>query len=68
MSLLSFIDDILKTSFSKDTDGLLEFSIFQQLNTNGLKQLFLAASRGLVITDIYNKFNQQKDELGLTNQ
>ena len=68
MSLLSFIDDMLKTSFSKDTDGLLEFSIFQQLNTNGLKHLFLAASRGLVITDIYNKFNQQKDELGLTNQ
>lgn len=66
MDLLSFIDDMLHTSFSKDENGLIEYNVYNQLDKHGLENLLLAASRGLIITDIYNKFENERKSLGLT--
>lgn len=66
MEILSFIDDMLHTTFSKDEDGLIEYNVFRQLDKHGLENLLLAASRGLIITDIYNKFENERKSLGLT--
>lgn len=66
MEILSFIDDMLHTTFSKDEDGLIEYNVFRQLDNHGLENLLLAASRGLIITDIYNKFENERKSLGLT--
>lgn len=66
LEFLQFIDDMLKTSFSKSEDGLIEFNIYNQLDKHGLENLLLAASRGLIITDIYNQFETDRNKLGLT--
>ena len=66
INLLRYVDDVLNTRFSHDEDGLLLFNVFGQLNKSGLEHLLLAASRGLIITDIYNKFNQERESLNLT--
>ena len=63
MDLLEFIDSMLKTTFSKDVEGLQEFMIFNHLDKKGIENLLLASARALVITDIHNKF----DNSGLTS-
>jgi hypothetical protein len=54
---------MLKTAFSKDENGLIEFGVYNQLDKHGLENLLLAASRGLIITDIYNKFETNRGKL-----
>lgn len=56
MSILQFIDRMLSTNFSSDQDGLRKLSIMQRLSNNNFKELFAAATRALVVTDLYNKF------------
>lgn len=66
MKLLSFIDQMLSTSFSKDSDGLILFNIYNQLDKHGFENLLLAASRALIVTHIYNDFEQNRTSHNLT--
>ena len=63
LEYLQFVDEMLKTAFSKDENGLIEFGVYNQLDKHGLENLLLAASRGLIITDIYNKFETNRGKL-----
>ena len=66
MDALSFIDEMLKTTFSVDDEGLIEFGVYDQIDKRGLENLLLAASRGLIITDIYRQFENDRVAMGLT--
>lgn len=66
MDALSFIDEMLKTTFSVDDEGLIEFGVYDQIDKRGLENLLLAASRGLIITDIYRQFENDRAAMGLT--
>lgn len=55
MDVLTFIDDILGTQFGT-TDGLRELFLMNGAHKNNLQRLLSSAVRGLVITDIYDKF------------
>jgi hypothetical protein len=66
MDALSFIDEMLKTTFSADDEGLIEFGVYDQIDKRGLENLLLAASRGLIITDIYRQFENDRAAMGLT--
>lgn len=57
MSILQFIDTMLTTDFSLSVDGLTKLQFLQSLNSNNIKGLLSSAIRALVITDVYNEFN-----------
>lgn len=57
MSVLDFIDTMLGTYFGRDVDGLRELSLLLRVKKNNLTEMFAAASRALLVTDIYNKFD-----------
>lgn len=58
VEILTFIDKNLKTSFALNEQSLLELKMFMQLDATGFNNLFLAAVRNLVITQINEKFNK----------
>ena len=62
VKILEFIDKNLKTSFSLNEQSLLELKMLMQLDSSGFNNLFLAAFRNMVITQIKDKF----DKSGLT--
>lgn len=55
-AILNFIDTMLDTTFSSDPDSLREFHLLMGINKKNLKEMFASASRALLVTDIYNKF------------
>ena len=64
MEVLNFIDTMLGTYFGQDIDGLRELNLFLKTNKNNFKELFAAASRALLVTDIYYQFEQATKEDG----
>jgi hypothetical protein len=57
MSILDFLDTMFEnTFFGKDRDGLKLFYLINKMNKNNFKEMFLSASRALLVTDIYNQF------------
>lgn len=53
--ILTFIDEMLGTTFSNDKFGLQKFVMLMEVNKSNFKNLFLSASRALLISDIYYK-------------
>lgn len=64
MSVLDFIDTMLGTYFSRDVDGLRELSLLLKMKKQNLTEMFASASRVLLVTDIYNNFNNALDSKG----
>lgn len=64
MSLLRFVDTMLSTNFSSDQEGLRKLSLMQNLHSNNFKELVASAARALVVTDIYNQFENATKEDG----
>ena len=64
MSVLRFIDTMLSTNFSTDQEGLRKLGMMQNLSKTNFKELFASAARALVVTDIYNQFEQAIKENG----
>lgn len=66
MEILNFIDTMLGTYFSRDIDGLRELNLFLKVSKNrdNFKELFVSASRALLVTDIYNQFEKAIKEDG----
>lgn len=64
MSVLDFVDTMLGTYFSRDVDGLRELSLLLRVDKKNLKEMFASASRALLVTDIYNSFNNALDSKG----
>lgn len=60
MGILEFIDEMLGTRFSKSEDGLEELNLLLSVQSMNFKNLIVAASRALLVTDIYNQFNNAK--------
>lgn len=64
--VLSFIDNMLNTDFSKNTQSLNELVISIKGRPNFLHDVFMSAARALVIQDIYNDFRKATKEDGST--
>lgn len=64
--VLSFIDNMLNTDFSKNTQSLNELVISMKGRPNFLHDIFMSAARALVIQDIYNDFRKSTKEDGST--
>ncbi len=65
MAVLDFIDSMFEnTFFGRDIDGLKEFHLVTKMNKSNFKEMFLSASRALLVTDIYNQFDQATKENG----
>lgn len=64
--VLSFIDNMLNTDFSKNTQSLNELVISMKGRPNFLHDVFMSAARALVIQDIYNDFRKATKEGGST--
>ena len=65
MAVLDFIDTMFEnTFFGRDIDGLKEFHLVTKMNKDNFKEMFLSASRALLVTDIYNQFDQAIKENG----
>lgn len=64
--VLSFIDNMLNTDFSKNTQSLNELVISMKSRPNFLHDVFMSAVRALVIQDIYNDFRKATKEDGST--
>ena len=64
--ILSFIDNMLNTDFSKNTQSLNELVISMKGRPNFLHDIFMSAARALVIQDIYNDFRKATKEDGST--
>ena len=64
--VLSFIDNMLNTDFSKNTQSLNELVISMKGRPNFLHDVFMSAVRALVIQDIYNDFRKATKEDGST--
>lgn len=64
INVLNFIDTMLNTTFSRDTQGMLEFYLSSLSDPNFLKETFLTASRALLIKNIYNGFRTTKKQDG----
>lgn len=64
--VLSFIDNMLNTDFSKNTQSLNELVISMKGRPNLLHDIFMSAARALVIQDIYNDFRKATKEDGST--
>lgn len=64
--VLSFIDNMLNTDFSKNTRSLNELVISMKGRPNFLHDIFMSAARALVIQDIYNDFRKATKEDGST--
>ena len=64
--VLSFIDNMLNTDFSKNTQSLNELVISMKGRPNFLHDIFMSAARALVIQDIYNDFRKATKEDGST--
>lgn len=64
--VLSFIDSMLNTDFSKNTQSLNELVISMKGRPNFLHDIFMSAARALVIQDIYNDFRKATKEDGST--
>ena len=63
-NLLSFIDNILDTTFSKSPEALLEFNYSIRNQKSFLHDIVLSAVRGLAVNNIYNQLSQAKDSNG----
>lgn len=60
LDMLSFIDNMLGTNFSKDSDGIVELREF--INQGGhFRSLFGAAVRALKVCEIYSKIEQDSN-------
>ena len=66
VDVLSFIDNMLNTDFSKNTQSLNELVISMKGRPNFLHDVFMSAVRALVIQDIYNDFRKATKEDGST--
>lgn len=64
--VLSFIDNMLNTDFSKNTQSLNELVISMKGRPNFLHDVFMSAARALVIQDIYNDFRKATKKDGST--
>lgn len=64
MSVLDFIDTMLGTYFSRDVDGLRELNLLLRVKKDNLKEMFASASRALLVTDLYNKFDTSLNSKG----
>ena len=64
--LLSFISDMLDMNFIRSSEDLNELNLCMIGDKNFLKDLFLSATRALVVTDIYDKFYNAKKSDGTT--
>ena len=64
--VLSFIDNMLNTDFSKNTQSLNELVISMKGRPNFLHDVLMSAARALVIQDIYNDFRKATKEDGST--
>lgn len=64
MSVLDFIDTMLGTYFSRDVDGLRELNLLLRVRKDNLKEMFASASRALLVTDLYNKFDTALNSKG----
>ena len=64
--VLSFIDNMLNTDFSKNIQSLNELVISMKGRPNFLHDVFMSAVRALVIQDIYNDFRKATKEDGST--
>lgn len=64
VQVLDFIDTMLGTYFSRDVDEMKELRMLLQINKDNLKEMFLSASRGLLVTNIYNNFKSTKKPNG----
>lgn len=60
--LLSFIDNILDTTFSVSPESLLELNYGLKNQNDFLESLVVSATRGLVVNNIYNKLANSKDK------
>ena len=60
LDMLSFIDNMLGTTFSKDVDGLTELAVFIKQGGK-FSTLFGSAVRALKIIEIYNKIEKDPD-------
>lgn len=61
--MLSFIDTMLNTDFSKNTQSLNELALSMKGRPTFLHDIFMSAVRALVIQDVYNDFrNATKDD------
>lgn len=64
MSVLDFIDTMLETYFGRDVDGLRELSLLLRVKKDNLKEMFASASRALLVTDLYNQFDNALNSRG----
>lgn len=64
MSVLDFIDTMLGTYFSRDVDGLRELNLLLRVKKDNLREMFASASRALLVTDLYNKFDNALNSRG----
>lgn len=64
MSVLDFIDTMLGTYFGRDVDGLRELSLLLRVKKDNLKEMFASASRALLVTDLYNQFDNALNSRG----
>ena len=65
MAVLDFIDTMFEnTFFGRDIDGLKELHLVTKMNKSNFKEMFLSAARALLVTDIYNQFEQATKENG----
>lgn len=64
MSVLDFIDTMLGTYFSRDVDGLRELNLLLRVKKDNLKEMFASASRALLVTDLYDKFDTALNSKG----
>lgn len=64
MAMLKFIDTMLSTNFSSDQEGLRKLNLMYNIDRTSFRELFASAARALVVTDIYNQFENATKEDG----
>lgn len=64
--VLEFIDTMLSTSFTKDSNTLLQFFTCYKYDDKFFDQIFTSAIRALKIQQLYKEFREQTDENGNT--
>lgn len=65
MDMLSYIDDIIGTTFSKSEEGLQELNVYLnqfQSKETGLRRLFLGATKALIATKLHLDFQRSGEE------
>lgn len=64
IKVLDFLDSMLQTTFSKSEDGLNQFYLLQKINKNNFHEMLTTAVRALLVTKIYNGFENATKEDG----